>query len=295
MSHSAGQRVIRLAPPRGWIGLRLGEIWSSRELIWLLAMRDIRVRYKQTVLGVGWAVLVPFIHMVVFTLIVAVLFGFSAPEGIPFPLYNFAALVPWLFFSQSVSRCTSSLVSRSALIKKVYLPRIAIPLSAVVAGLVDFLLAFVLLLLMLAVFDWMGPLSIGKTDFPDFEWRLTPSLLLVVPMLGLAVLTATGVGLWGSALMVRFRDVGLVMPFLLQIWMYACPIIYSMEMLPESVRWFYQLNPMVGVIEGFRWALLGVGRPPIWPTLIATGISGLILISGVCFFRRTEATIADIL
>ena len=287
--------MIRLTPPRGWARLHLGEIWTSRELIWLLALRDIRVRYKQTALGVAWAILVPFVHMVVFTLIVAVLFGFAAPEGIPFPLYNFAALVPWLFFSQSVSRCTTSLLARSALIKKVYLPRLAIPLSAVVAGLVDFLLSFVLLLLMLIVFDWMGPVSIGKTQFPDFEWRLTPGLLLVVPMLGLAVLTATGVGLWGSAMMVRFRDVGLVMPFLLQIWMYACPIIYSVEMLPEPLRWVYGLNPMVGVIEGFRWALLGVGEPPMWTTLIAAGISLLILITGVFFFRRTEATIADIL
>jgi lipopolysaccharide transport system permease protein len=288
-------RTIRLEPRRKLARLDLAEVWRARELIALLAMREVRVRYKQTALGVAWAVVVPLVQMVVFTLVVAVLFGLSAPEGVPFPLFNFAGLVPWAFFSQAVVRGTSSLVARSAMIKKVYLPRIAIPLSAIVTALIDFAISFVLLLGLLVVFHWIGPVSLGATDFPAFTWRPGWHSLLALPMLGLTILTATGVVVWSSALMVRFRDVGLVVPFVLQVWMYACPIIYSLEELPGWLVPWYALNPMVGVIEGFRWALLGIGEPPVVPTLIAAGLSVAVLVSGLLFFRRTERTFADIL
>ena len=294
-ANASSPPTVRLEPRTGWARLDLAEVWRARELILMLAMREVRVRYKQTALGVAWAVLVPLVQMVVFTLIVAVLFGFSSPEGVPFPLFNFAALVPWAFFSQAVTRSTTSLVARSALIKKVYLPRTAIPLSAVVTALVDFALALVLLLGMLGLFHLLGPVSIGATRFPEFVWTPGWSVLWVLPMVGLTLITATGVGLWGSALMVRFRDVGLVIPFVVQVWMYACPIIYSMEKLPAWLVPWYSLNPMVGVIEGFRWALLGRGDPPWMATLIAAVISVAVLIGGGYFFRRTERTFADIL
>ena len=297
MSHvtPAPTRILRVQPRRGWAGLDLAEVWRARELIWMLAFREVRVRYKQTVMGVAWAMLVPLIQMFIFTLIVAGLFGLSAPEGVPFPLYNFSALVPWTFFASAVSRSTASLVGRSALIKKVYLPRVAIPLSAVGTGVIDFVLAFVLLLAMLGVFHIAGPVQLGATEFPDFTWHPGWAMLWVIPMVCLTLVTAVAVGLWGSALMVRFRDVGVVTPFLLQVWMYACPIIYSVDMLPQWLRPWYGLNPMVGVIEGFRWALLGMGRPPMLSTGLAALISLSLLVSGAYFFRRTERTFADIL
>jgi lipopolysaccharide transport system permease protein len=269
--------VSEIAPSRGWVALKLRELWAYRELLYFLVWRDIKVRYKQTALGAAWAIIQPFFTMVVFS----VFFGSLAKmpsDGIPYPIFAFAALVPWTFFANGLTQASNSLVGNSALIKKVYFPRLAIPIAGVLSNLVDFALAFLVLVLMMIYFKM----------WPTVAILWLPLLLL------LAFITALGVGLWFSALNVEFRDVRYVVPFLTQFWMFATPVAYPSSLLHEPWRTLYGLNPMAGVVEGFRWALLGNVKAPgplIWASAAAAVV---ILVSGAFYFRRMERTFADV-
>jgi lipopolysaccharide transport system permease protein len=269
--------VTRIRPSRGWMALGLRELWEHRELLWFLAWRDVKVRYKQTALGAGWAILQPVVTMVVFSLF----FGRLAKvpsDGLPYPIFSFAALVPWTFFSQSLSQSANSLVGSQNLITKVYFPRLAIPIATVLAGLVDFALAFVVLLGMMLAYGIVPG----------------PQIVALLPLLLLALVTALGAGLWLSALNVQFRDVRYAVPFLTQLWLFLTPIAYPSSLLGEPWRTVYGLNPMAGVVEGFRWALLGSGEPPR-PMLAASVLAALVLlVSGAFYFRRMEKTFADV-
>lgn len=273
----APKPVYRMEPTRGWVALRLHELWEYRELLFFLTWRDIKVRYKQTLLGAAWAILQPVLTMMVFTLFFGRLAKIPS-DGIPYPIFNFAALVPWTFFAYGLTQSANSLVGSSNLIKKVYFPRLVVPISSVISGLVDMALAFgVLLLLML-------------------YYGVTPTLniLLLPGFVVLAFITALGVGLWLSALNVEYRDVRYVVPFLTQFWMFATPVAYSSTLVPEAWRTLYACNPMVGVIEGFRWALLGTQTQPGPMVLVSTIVALAILISGAFYFRRMERNFADI-
>src|SRR4030067_59587 len=269
--------VSEIAPSRGWVALKLRELWAYRELLYFLVWRDIKVRYKQTVLGAAWAIIQPFFTMVVFSLFFGSLAKIPS-DGIPYPIFAYTALVPWTFFANGLTQASNSLVGNSGLIKKVYFPRLAIPIAGVLSNLVDFALAFLVLLLMMVYFNIWPTAAI-----------LCPPLLLL-----LAFVTALGVGLWFSALNVEFRDVRYVVPFLTQFWMFATPVAYPSSLLHEPWRTLYGLNPMAGVVEGFRWALLGninAPGPLIWVSAVA---SLVILVSGAFYFRRMERTFADV-
>ncbi|MGD0774086.1 MAG: ABC transporter permease [Candidatus Solibacter sp.] len=268
--------VTRIEASNGWISLQLSELWHYRELLYFLVWRDIKVRYKQTVLGAGWAIVQPLLTMVVFSLF----FGRLAKvpsDGIPYPVFSFTALVPWTYFAFGLNQSAESLVGSANLLRKIYFPRLLIPISAVVAGIVDFTLAFGMLLIMM--------LHYGIVPGTHTFWL--PLFLL------LAVTTSLGAGLWLSALNVMFRDVRYTMPFLTQLWMFATPIAYPSSLLPEPWRTIYGLNPMAGVVEGFRWALLRTKTAP-GPMLVVSALVSLALLaSGAFYFRRTERTFAD--
>ena len=268
---------IRIEPSRGWVSLRLRELWAYRELLYFLTWRDIKVRYKQTVLGVAWAIIQPFFTMVVFSLFFGRLAGIPSDE-IPYPIFSYAALVPWQFFASGLSQSSNSLVGSANLIKKVYFPRLVIPISAVLSGGVDFVLAFVVLLGMM--------LYLGIVPTWNIVWL--PLLLL------LALVTSSGVGLWLTAMNVQFRDVRYAVPFLLQAWMFATPIAYPSSLLDEPWRTLYGLNPMAGVVEGFRWALLGTETAPGPIILVSALVAVGLLVSGAYYFRRMEKTFADV-
>jgi lipopolysaccharide transport system permease protein len=270
--------VTRIRPSRGWVALNLRELWEYRELLWFLVWRDVKVRYKQTVLGAGWAILQPVATMVVFSLFFGRLAGMPS-DGLPYPIFSFAGLVPWTFFSQGLSQSANSLVGSHNLITKVYFPRLAIPISTVLAGLVDFALSFLVLLVMMFAYGIVPG----------------PEVLALAPLLLLALVTALGAGLWLSALNVQFRDVRYIVPFLTQLWLFLTPIAYPSSLLGEPWRTVYGLNPMAGVVEGFRWALLGTGEPP-GAMLAASVLAALALLaSGALYFRRTERTFADVI
>jgi len=268
--------TIRLQPRRGWVGLRLGELWAYRELLVFLAWRDIKVRYKQTALGAAWAVIQPFFTMVVFS----VFFGNLAKmpsDGVPYPLFAYSALVPWTFFANGLAQSADSLVGSANLLRKVYFPRLAIPIAAVLGGVIDFVIAFVVLIGMMAFY--------GVVPTANIVWL---PLLLV-----LALVTALGVGLWLSALNVEFRDVRYVVPFLIQVWLFATPIAYPSSLLDQPWRTVYGLNPMAGVVEGFRWALIGKGAAPGAMVGVSALVALALLLSGAFYFRRMESTFAD--
>lgn len=270
-------RVQRIAPSAGWVSLRLGALWEFRELLYFLTWRNIKVRYKQTVLGAAWAVIQPFFTMVVFSLFFGKLAGVPS-DGIPYPIFSYAALVPWTFFASGLTNSSNSLVSSSSLVKKVYFPRLAIPITTVLSEVLDFALAFVVLLGMMAFY------------------RVTPThnVLWLPFFLLLALTTSLGVGLWLSALNVKYRDVRYAVPFITQFWLFATPVAYPSSLLGEPWRTVYGLNPMVGVVEGFRWALLGTNGPP-GPTLLASTLAAAaLLVSGAYYFRRMERTFADV-
>ncbi len=269
--------VTRIAPSRGWVALKLGELWAYRELLYFLTWREIKVRYKQTVLGAAWALLQPLLTMLVFSLFLGKLAKVPS-DSIPYPLFCLAGLVPWSFFSNGLSQSASSLVSSSNLISKVYFPRLTIPLSAVLSGAVDFTISFVLLIVMMAFYH----------QAPSLRCVYLPLFFL------LAFVTALGVGLWLSALNVEYRDVRYVLPFLTQFWMFATPIAYPSSLLSEPWRSVYGLNPMVGVVEGFRWSLFETVDAPGKIIVVSSITSVLILIGGAFYFRRMEKTFADI-
>jgi len=262
---------------RGWSIPDLGELWRFRELLYFLVWRDVKVRYKQTALGAAWAILQPFATMLVFSLFFGRLARMPS-DGVPYPVFAFAALVPWTFFANGLTLSTQSLVLSQNLLKKVYFPRLAIPLAAVLSGGVDLALAMGVLAGMLAFY--------GIAPGAEALW--------IVPLLLLALATSLGVGLWLSALNVRYRDVGYVVPFLVQLWLFATPIAYPSSLLAEPWRTVYGINPMVGVVEGFRWALLGTGAAPGGALALSSLAAAALLVGGAFHFRRLERTFADV-
>lgn len=268
--------VLILRPSRGWGSLNLGELWAYRELIYFLTWRDIKVRYKQTALGASWAILQPFLSMVVFTIFFGGLLNVSSGE-IPYPIFTYTGLLPWVMFSKALQDAGRSLVLNRNMITKIYFPRLVIPLSSVLASVVDFLLGFAVLIGLMWYFQVVPSAAV---------WTL-PFLLV------LGMMTALGVGLWLSALNVLYRDVGYVLPFLTQLWFFITPVVYSSLEIPENWRLVYALNPMTGVVEGFRWALLGEQAAPGPMIVVSAIITALILISGLFYFRRMERNFAD--
>jgi lipopolysaccharide transport system permease protein len=270
--------VREIRPSRGWTALKIGDLIRYRELLLLLTWRDIKVRYKQTVLGALWAIIQPVFTMVVFTLFFGRLAKIPS-DGIAYPVFSFCALLPWQLFAYALTQSSNSLVSDASLVTKVNFPRLLIPMSSVFAGLIDFMIAFCVLL--------------GLMSF--YGISVTSRLIFIPPLVGMAVLTALSVGIWLSALNVKYRDVRYTIPFLTQLWLFASPVAYSSSLLPESWRWLYGLNPMVGVIEGFRWAMLG--RDMAVGNMV--GVSSLIVcvlfFSGIGYFRRVEGSFADII
>jgi lipopolysaccharide transport system permease protein len=269
--------VIHITPAKGWMRLGLADVWAYRELLYFLTWRDIKVRYKQTVLGAAWAVLQPFMTMVVFSLFFGRLAQIPS-EGVPYPIFAYAALVPWTFFANGVTLSSQSMVGNSNLITKVYFPRLIVPVAAVVSGLVDFGIAMVVLLGMMAFYG-IAP-----------SWQI----VTLPAFLALAVVSALGVGLWLSALNVKYRDIRYIVPFLIQFWLFATPIAYPSTLLDQPWRTLYGLNPMVGVVEGFRWALLDTRTAPGLITLLSAVAATVLLISGAYYFRRMEKTFADV-
>jgi lipopolysaccharide transport system permease protein len=270
--------LITIKPSTGWLGLNLPEIWDRRELLYFLTWREVKVRYKQTLLGAAWALLQPLFTMVIFSLFFGRLAKLPS-DGIPYPVFAFTALVPWVFFSNGLTQSANSLISNSQLITKIYFPRLLVPTAAVLGGVIDFLLAFGLLILMIL---WYG---VG----------IHASIVWIPLFLLLAFVTSLGAGLWLAALNVEYRDVRHIVPFLVQMWLFATPIAYPSSLLHEPWHTLYALNPMVGVVEGFRWAILGTKTRPDSVLLISSAIAILALITGALFFRRTEKRFADLI
>lgn len=266
-----------IKPSHGWVSLNLKELWEYRELLYFFVWRDIKVRYKQTVLGAAWAIIVPFMDMVVFSLF----FGYLAKmpsDGVPYPIWNYTAQVPWRFFANGLTSASNSMVTGANMIKKIYFPRIALPIASVLSGFVDFLLAFAVLILMLIYFRYPPSLAV--------LWL--PYYLL------LAFMTSLGAGLWLGAMNVQFRDVRYAVPFLTRIWYFVTPIVYPTSLVPEALRPLYYLNPMTTVVDGFRWALLGTDTAPGSLAMISTVTAVVLFLTGAFYFRRTERTFADV-
>jgi lipopolysaccharide transport system permease protein len=277
-TRAAFNRVpLRIAPSRRLFSIRLREVWAYRELLYFFVWRDIKVRYKQTVIGAAWVLLQPFLTMLVFTLFFGRLAKLPS-NGLPYPIFYYCALLPWTYFATSLQNATNVVVEQQRLVTKIYFPRLVLPISAVLSGLVDFAIAFGLLLILMVYY------------------RISPrtSMLFLPPFLLLALLTALGFGLWLSALNAIYRDVRYVVPFLIQFWMFASPVAYSTALVPARWRWAYGLNPMAGVIEGFRWALTGKGVVPDHLCLISGCGVALVLLGGLFYFRRMEDTVADV-
>ncbi len=268
---------VRIGPSHGTLNFRLREVWVYRELLYFFVWRDIKVRYKQTAIGLAWAVLQPFLTMLVFSLFFGKLAKLPT-NGLPYPVFYYCALLPWGYFAASLQNATNIMVEQQRLITKIYFPRVVLPISAVLSGLVDFAAAF--------------GVAIGLMAY----YRIVPgrAVLLLPGFLLLAVVTALGFGLWLSALNAIYRDVRYVVPFLIQFWMFASPVAYSTVLVPQRWRWIYGLNPMAGVIEGFRWALTGQGVAPGPLMGASAGAVLLVLLSGLSYFRRTEGRIADV-
>ena len=271
--------TVVIQPPKAWAALQFKELWSQRELFWTFAWRDLKIRYKQTELGIAWAILQPLFTVVVFSLVFGRLAGLGADTGgIPYPVFSFAALLPWTYFAATVTRASNVLVDSASLVTKVYFPRLLLPLSATVSGVVDLGIAFVVL--------------VGLMLF----YGLVPTWgVLAIPLfILLAAGAALGVGLWLGALNVEYRDVRFLTPFLVQIWMYLTPVVYPLNRVPARFQTLYALNPMVGVVEGFRWALFGQTQFPGSALLMAVAITIPLVVSGLFFFRRMERIFADV-
>ncbi len=269
--------VTKIRPSKGWVPLKTKELWEYRELLFFLAWRDISVRYKQTLLGAAWAIIQPFFTMIVFSLFFGRL-GKIPSDGVPYPIFSYAALLPWQYFSSALTNSSGSLVGSANLLSKVYFPRLIIPMASVLPAIIDFMIAFIVLLAMMLFYG----------IFPTWNVIWLPLFLL------LALVTATGVGLWLSAMNVQYRDIRYTLPFIAQLWLFASPVAYPSSMIPEQWRLLYGLNPMAGVIEGFRWALLGTETAPS-PLIGVSGLVALILlVSGAFYFRYMEKTFADV-
>lgn len=266
-----------IEPEKGWVSLRLDELWEYRELLLFLAWRDISVRYKQTVLGAAWAIIQPFSTMIVFSLFFGRLAQIPS-DGVPYPVFSYAALLPWQYFATAMTISSNSLVGSSNLLSKVYFPRLVIPLASVLPPAIDFAIAFLVLVGMMFYY--------GITLIWNLLWL--PAFLL------LALVTALGVGLWLSAMNVQYRDIRYALPFLVQFWMFISPVVYPSSMVPEPWRALYRINPMAGVIEGFRWALLGTDSSLGLETAVSALVALILLISGIFYFRRMERTFADV-
>ena len=269
--------ILRIQPTHGWVGLGLSELWQYRELLYFLTWRDIKIRYKQTALGVLWAIIQPALTMLIFSLF----FGRLAKvpsDGIPYPIFTLTALVPWTLFSNGLGQSSNSLVGSANLIRKIYFPRLTIPIATVLSGAVDFAFAFLLLIFMMY----------------RYGFGISPRVVALPYFLLLAVITALGVGLWFSALNVKYRDVRYVVPFITQLWMFATPIAYPSSLLAHKWRAVYALNPMVGVVDGFRWAMLDTAAPPMSSLVVSITVAIVALASGVMYFRRMEKSFADI-
>jgi lipopolysaccharide transport system permease protein len=274
---AAALPITIIRPSQGWVPLNLRELWEYRELLYFLAWRDIKVRYKQTILGAAWAIIQPFFAMVVFSIFFGQLAGIPS-EGAPYPIFVYSALVPWMYFANALTQASTSLVGQESVITKVYFPRLLVPMASVVAGLPDLAIAFVVLVGMMLFFSIVPTIAILTLPF----------------FILLATATALGVGLWLAALNVQYRDVRYVVPFMVQLWLFATPIAYPSSLVPERWQAIYGLNPMVGVVEGFRWAILGKSQAP-GPLLVVSLLTVVgILGGGLYFFRRVEATFADV-
>ncbi len=269
--------VIRIESTKGWVSLKLRELWEYRELLYFLIWRDIKVRYKQTLLGASWAIIQPFFTMIVFSIFFGKLAKIPS-DGVPYPVFSYTALVPWAFFANGLNQASNSLVGSSNLIKKVYFPRLAMPIASVLGGIIDFVLAFMMLIGMIFYY--------GMVPTANVIWL--PFFLV------LAFITSLGASLWLSAMYVQFRDVRHIIPFLTQIWLFITPIVYPSSLLSEPWRTLYGINPMAGVVEGFRWSLLGVGQAPGPMILVSYLTAVALLLSGAFYFRRMEKTFADV-
>src|SRR6202789_1282643 len=269
--------VMRITPPTRWWILPFGELWDFRELIYFFVWRDIKIRYKQTAIGAAWAVLQPLLTMLIFSLFFGRLAHIPS-EGLPYPIFYYSALLPWMYFAAALQNATNTIVENQRVITKVYFPRLALPLSSVLSGLVDFGVSF-LMFVILMIYYGIRP-TVAMLWFPAF--------------LSLAILVALGVGLWLSALNAIYRDVRYVLPFLVQFWLFASPVVYPSSRVPAEWRWLYGLNPMAGVIEGFRWSLTGRGNPPGHLLFISSVMVAIVLLSGVAFFKKMETTMADV-
>jgi lipopolysaccharide transport system permease protein len=273
----AAPEIVVIEASRGWVGLRLHDIWKYRELWYFLIWRNVKVRYKQTVLGAAWAIIQPLFAMLIFSLFFGRLASMPS-DGFPYPLFVYCALVPWTFFASSLTQSTESLVNNANLITKIYFPRLIIPLAVIGANLVDFVLAFGVLVIMALLYG------------------VSPTLnLLFLPLfILLNIITALGIGLWLTALNVQFRDVRHIVPFMAQLWLFATPVIYPSSGISEPWRSLYGINPMVGVVEGLRWSLLGASNPPFNAILLSTAVACLLLLTGAFYFRRLEKRFADV-
>lgn len=269
--------TLGIAPPKGWLDVNLAELWHARELLYFFVWRDVKVRYKQTAIGAAWAVIQPLLTMAVFTLFFGRLAKMPS-EGLPYPVFYYCALLPWVYFASSLQNATNVIIEQQRVITKVYFPRLILPLSAVGSPILDFCVGFAFLVLMLIFYGM----------------RLTLASLALPLFLALAILTALGVGLWLSALNAIYRDVRYVVPFLVQFWMFASPVAYPTSLVPDRWRWLYGLNPMAGVIEGFRWALTGHGNPPGGLLGASCAAVLLLVLSGILYFQRMEGVIADV-
>lgn len=277
-TQSGSVPTVRIEPRRRWLALDLGELWAYRDLVYFFVWRDIKVRYKQTVIGAAWAILQPVMTMIVFSLFFGKLAKIPS-QGLPYPIFYYSALLPWMYFATAMQSATNVVVEQQHVITKIYFPRVVLPIASVLAGLLDFSISFAVLLVMMAYY------------------RIVPSAGAVfwLPLFTLlAILTALGTGLWLSALNAMYRDVRYIVPFLIQFWMFASPVAYPSSLVPEKWRWLYGLNPMAGVIEGFRWVLTGRGEPP--SILLAASWLAVVLLvlSGLVYYHAVEGTIADV-
>jgi lipopolysaccharide transport system permease protein len=269
--------IMRITPPTRWWLLPLGELWDFRELVYFFVWRDIKIRYKQTAIGAAWAVLQPLLTMLIFSLFFGRLAHIPS-EGLPYPIFYYSALLPWMYFAAALQNATNTIVENQRVITKVYFPRLALPLASVLSGLVDFGVSFVMFVVLMVYYGI----------------RPTPAILWFPAFILLAVLTALGVGLWLSALNALYRDVRYVLPFLVQFWLFASPVAYPASLVPQKWRWLYGLNPMAGVIEGVRWSLTGKTSPPGRLIFVSTAAVLVFLATGLAYFQKVETTVADV-